>query len=76
VNKVGDQEVSPYLTQRLRTIEEVQAERERRRQALAGNTPTPIQDPPPASSPPKAEPAAPPSETNANRPGRIVDEKA
>lgn len=76
MNKVGDNEVSPYLTQRLRTIEEVQAERERRRQALAGNTQTPTQDAPPAPSPSKTEPAAPPGETNANRPGRIVDEKA
>jgi hypothetical protein len=76
VNKVGDQEVSPYLTQRLRTIEEVQAERERRRQALGGNTKTPMQDASPVPSPPKAEPASAPSETSANRPGRVLDEKA
>jgi hypothetical protein len=76
VNKVGDNNVSPYLTQRLRTIEEVQAERERHRQALGGNTQTPTPDPPPAPTPPKAEPAAPPGEANANRPGRILDEKA
>lgn len=75
MTKVGDHDVSPYLTQRLRTIEEVQAERERRRQALGGDAETAGQKPLPAPKPPAVEPSA-PSDKAAGRPGQILDEKA
>jgi hypothetical protein len=78
VPKVGDHDVSPYLTQRLRSIEEVQAERERRRRELGREPQTPAQ---PAPQPPSqpVKPAAESSPTGgqtAKRPGQVLDEKA
>lgn len=43
MTKVGEHNVSPYLTQRLRTIEEVQAERERRQRELSDQAQTQTQ---------------------------------
>lgn len=73
--KVGDHDVSPYLTQRLRSIEEVQAERERRRGQLGGDRPA-AHDPPPKQLQPPKPPATEPAASNdkpANRPGRFFD---
>lgn len=73
--KIGDPSVSPYLTQKLRSIEEVQAERERRQRASGGETKTAAQSQPQPAKPAAADPA-PAGDKAAQRPGQRLNEKA
>lgn len=72
MTKVGEHNVSPYLTQRLRTIEEVQAERERRQRELGNQTQTPAQNQPQAQAQKDLNSGL----KQGTQLGRIVDERA
>jgi hypothetical protein len=64
LNKVGDQSVSPYLLQRLRSLDEAKDERAQRRRELE-----------PAPKPPAAEPATDSTKAGEKPSGPGIDRK-